>query len=84
VFLAAQVSIYPLRQTHLSPAIDKALSIFRGHGLEVTQGTMSSVISGDDKALFSAIKEVFQYTSEQGEVVMMITLSNACPVPEQS
>jgi len=81
MFLAAQVSIYPLRQTHLSPAIDKALSIFRGYDLEVTQGTMSSVISGDDKALFAAIKEVFQHTSEQGEVVMIITLSNACPVP---
>ena len=50
MFLAAQVSIYPLRQTHLSPAIDKALSIFRKHSLKITQGTMSSVISGDDEA----------------------------------
>jgi uncharacterized protein YqgV (UPF0045/DUF77 family) len=81
MFLAAQVSIYPLRQTHLSPAIDKALSIFRKHSLKITQGTMSSVISGDDEALFTAIKEVSQHTSEQGEVVMIITLSNACPVP---
>jgi hypothetical protein len=45
---------------------------------------MSSVISGDDKALFAAIKEVFQKTAEQGEIVMIITLSNACPVPGKS
>ena len=84
MFLAAQVSIYPLRQPRLSPAIDKALGIFGQHGLEVAPGVMSSVVSGDDEALFTAIREVFQQTSEQGEVVMIITLSNACPVPSQS
>ena len=84
MFLSAQVSLYPLRQTHLSPAIDTALSIFREHGLEITPGAMSSVISGDDEALFAAIKEVFQKTAEQGEIVMIITLSNACPVPGKS
>ena len=84
MFLAAQVSIYPLRQQGLSPAIDKALGIFRQHGLEVAPGVMSSVVSGDDEALFAAIKEVFQQTSEQGEVVMIITISNACPVRSQS
>ncbi len=84
MFLAAQVSMYPLRQPRLSPAIDKALSIFGQHGLEVAPGAMSSVVSGDDEALFAAIKEVFQQISEQGEVVMIITLSNACPVPNQS
>ena len=84
MFLAAQVSMYPLRQPRLSPAIDKALSIFGQHDLEVAPGVMSSVVSGDDEALFAAIKEVFQQTSEQGEVVMIITISNACPVRSQS
>jgi len=84
MFLAAQVSMYPLRQSRLSPAIDEALGIFKQHDLEVTLGAMSSVVSGDDEALFAAIKEVFQQISEQGEVVMIITLSNACPVPNQS
>lgn len=80
MFIAAQVSIYPLRQPHLSPPIDKALSIFRKHCLDITPGAMSSVVSGDDTAVFSAIKEVFQEISEQSEVVMIVTLSNACPV----
>ena len=80
MFLAAQVSIYPLRQPSLSPAIDRALDIFRSHGLKVTPGTMSSLVSGDDEALFTAIKEAFQQTSQEGEIVMTLTLSNACPV----
>ena len=80
MFLAAQVSMYPLRQPDLSPAIDKALAIFQSHGLKVTPGAMSSVVSGEDEALFSAIKEAFQQTDEAGELVMILTLSNACPV----
>lgn len=78
--LAAQVSIYPLRQARFSPSIGKALDIFRAHGLTVEMGAMSTVISGEDEALFAALKEVFQSLAEQGELVMMVTFSNACPV----
>jgi uncharacterized protein YqgV (UPF0045/DUF77 family) len=81
MFLAAQVSIYPLRQQSLSRAIDEALDIFKQHELDVIPGAMSSVISGDDEVLFKAIRKVVQKTSEQGEVVVIATFSNACPVP---
>ncbi|MFH1638908.1 MAG: YkoF family thiamine/hydroxymethylpyrimidine-binding protein [Chloroflexota bacterium] len=80
MFLAAQVSIYPLRQAHFSPAIGKALDIFRERGLTVEMGAMSSVVSGEDEALFPALKEVFQGLAEKGELVMLVTFSNACPV----
>ena len=80
MFLAAQISLYPLRQSHLSPAISNAVSILREHGLEVSPGVMSSLASGDDEALFAAIKDIFQKSSEQGDIVMVVTLSNACPV----
>lgn len=78
---AAQVSIYPLRQPRLSPAIEEALEIFRKYRLDVTPGSMSSMILGDDDDLFAALKEAYQKVSQQGEVVMVVTLSNACPVP---
>jgi uncharacterized protein YqgV (UPF0045/DUF77 family) len=80
MFLTAQVSIYPLRQNRLSPAINRALDIFREHGLEVTAGSMSSLVSGPDEALFAALKDAFQQTASQGDIVMSLTLSNACPV----
>jgi uncharacterized protein YqgV (UPF0045/DUF77 family) len=80
MFLTAQVSIYPLRQNRLSPAINRALDIFREHGLEVTAGSMSSLVSGPDEALFAALKDAFQQTASQGDIVMSLTLSSACPV----
>ncbi len=79
--IAAQVSLYPLRQTSLSPAIDQALHIFREHGLSVEPGAMSTLITGEDAAVFAALQEAFHCAAAQGQVVMVVTFSNACPVP---
>ena len=79
--IAAQVSLYPLRRESLSPPINEALETFRAHGLRVESGAMSSLIAGDDDAIFSALHEAFRRTAEQGQVVMAVTFSNACPVP---
>ncbi|MEJ2555755.1 MAG: tRNA (N6-threonylcarbamoyladenosine(37)-N6)-methyltransferase TrmO [Anaerolineae bacterium] len=84
VGIAAQVSLYPLRQQTLSPAIDEALQIFRAHALDVELGAMSTLISGDDVAVFAALQEALRYIAEQGQVVMVVTLSNACPVPSKT
>jgi len=78
--IAAQVSLYPLRQETLSPTIQEALRIFREHGLHVEPSAMSSLVIGDDAAVFAALHEAFRRAAEQGEVVMVTTFSNACPV----
>jgi len=78
--VSVQVSLYPLRQASLSPAIDQAMRIFREHGLEVKPGAMSSLITGEDTAIFVALQEAFRRAAENGPVVMMATFSNACPV----
>jgi uncharacterized protein YqgV (UPF0045/DUF77 family) len=81
IAISAQVSLYPLRQERLSPAIDVALQSFREHGLAVETGAMSSVITGDDEAIFAALQQAFRHVAEQGHVVMVVTFSNACPAP---
>jgi uncharacterized protein YqgV (UPF0045/DUF77 family) len=82
--ISAQVSLYPLGQDDLSPAIDETLNIFRHHDLDVTPGSMSTLISGDDAAVFSALQHAFQHAVKRGQVVMITTFSNACPVPESN
>jgi uncharacterized protein YqgV (UPF0045/DUF77 family) len=79
--IAAQVSLYPLRQETLSPAIDEALHVFQAHGLNVEPGAMSSLITGDDAAFFAALQEAFVRAAEKSQVVMVATFSNACPLP---
>lgn len=80
MFVAAQISLYPLRQANLSSSIKKILSIMRGHGLDVSPGTMSTVVSGEDTLVFTAIRDAFISSAEDGDVVMVVTFSNACPV----
>ncbi|MCL7453292.1 MAG: thiamine-binding protein [Anaerolineae bacterium] len=79
--IAAQISIYPLRQPSLAPAIDTVLQVLQEHGLDVQPGAMSSLVTGDDEAIFAGLREAFVRATEQGEVVMVIAVSNACPVP---
>ena len=79
--MAAQVSIYPLRQTSISDAISEALAAFRSIGVEVRPGAMSTVIAGNEGAVFAALREGYRAARAQGDVVMVATLSNACPMP---
>jgi tRNA-Thr(GGU) m(6)t(6)A37 methyltransferase TsaA len=41
---------------------------------------MSILISGDDESVFAALQEVFCTAASDGEVAMVATFSNACPV----
>ena len=82
MFVAAQVSIYPLRQTRLSPAIGRAQAALRAHDLMVQPGPMSTVVSGEDDAVFGALSNAFREAALEAETVMTVTVSNACPVPE--
>jgi len=79
--IAAQVSLYPLRQDHLSPAIGELVGAFQEHGLEARMGPMSTLVWGNDEEVFAALKEGFRRAAARGEIVMVVTLSNACPLP---
>ena len=82
--ISAQISIYPLRQPDLSSTIDEALRICRTHGLEVQPGTMSTVVAGDDEQIFAALQDAMQSAAARGDVVLVATLSNACPVSRRA
>lgn len=77
--ISAQVSLYPLGQEDLSPAIDQVLSIFHDRGLEVAPGAMSTLVSGDDVVVFSALHAAFCHVANESRLVMVVTFSNACP-----
>lgn len=82
VGVSAQVSIYPLRQEHLTPAIEAVTGTLKEHGLHVEVGPMSTQVTGDVRSLFAGLGEAFVWAAATGHVVMTITVSNACPVPE--
>lgn len=77
--ILAQVSIYPLRQRELSPAIEAAWRVFEERGIDLKKGTMSTVLSGEPTEVFAALQEAFERVAESGGVSMVVTISNACP-----
>jgi len=46
-------------------------------------GTMSSRISGECKDLFHALSSAFEDIAPQGEIVLIVKVSNACPLSEE-
>jgi len=79
--ISAQVSLYPLRQPDLGPSIQAAWRIFEEHGLEMKRGAMSTMLWGEEDEVWASLREALDQAASQGEAVMVITLSNACPKP---
>lgn len=81
MIVSVQFSIYPLRDMHLSPAIEKAAKILRDSNLPIDVGSMSSITYGNSEMVFKAFQEIYDALAADYHIVIMMTLSNACPVP---
>jgi uncharacterized protein YqgV (UPF0045/DUF77 family) len=77
--VSAQVSLYPLGQSSLGPAIEAALQAFGARGLDYRVGSMSTLVAGEAEAVFEALRDAFQTAAAHGGTVMVLTVSNACP-----
>jgi uncharacterized protein YqgV (UPF0045/DUF77 family) len=80
MIVAAQIAIYPLRQDRLTPAIAAVGTALQAAGLEPEVGRMSTIVTGEAAAVFRALEEAFTRAAALGEVVMTVTVSNACPL----
>ena len=80
--VSAQIAIYPLRQARLTPAVEAVRQALRDNGLRAEPGPMSTYVAGEDQAIFAALQQAFACASGMGHVVMTVTLSNACPIPD--
>jgi uncharacterized protein YqgV (UPF0045/DUF77 family) len=78
--ISAQISVYPLRQEHLRPAIDAVKQALESNGLQPEIGAMSTIVTGEAKDVFIGLHEAFDRAAATGHVVMTVTVSNACPI----
>ena len=77
--ILAELSLYPLRQPKLSPVIDEALRVLGEKGLAFEMRSMNTLVCGNEKTIFEALHEIWALSAASGDVVMHVTLSNACP-----
>lgn len=77
--IQACIAVYPLGQQDYD-AVHRAIDALAAADVEVTSGTMNTVISGNEAAVFDAIRAAFTAAAERGATVLTVTISNACPV----
>lgn len=77
--VSAQVSLYPLRSEQVSAVVAETVETLERSDLDTRPGSMSTVVVGPDEKVFAALAAAFRSASERGEVVMVLTVSNACP-----
>jgi uncharacterized protein YqgV (UPF0045/DUF77 family) len=69
--ISAQISLYPLRQLSLSPAIVEAWKILEENQLDLRKGEMSTMVVGEVEKVFGAIREVFLNSAEKGRLLWL-------------
>jgi uncharacterized protein YqgV (UPF0045/DUF77 family) len=80
VTVSAQISLYPLRQESLGPAIEAFRRALEREGLAPEVGAMSTVVTGETDQVFRALQQAFGEAAARGPVALVLTLSNACPM----
>jgi uncharacterized protein YqgV (UPF0045/DUF77 family) len=76
--VTAQFSLYPLRTGEIGPAIEAALAAVRASGVSARPGRMSTMLEGTEEQIFAALQAAFRAAAEQGDAVLVATVSNAC------
>ncbi|MCW8984793.1 MAG: Ykof family thiamine-binding protein [Thermoanaerobaculales bacterium] len=78
--ISAQISVYPLRRQSIAKVIEGALNALRTYDVEVNTGSMSTEMVGEEIEVFSALRASFRAACAVGDAVMVMTVSNACPL----
>ena len=73
-----QFSVYPLRQEHLHPAIQAAVQAAAKQGVEVTVGRLSTFASGEEDAVFAAVRAAFDAARSFGPTVVVTAHVQEC------
>ena len=77
-----QFSVYPLRQPHLRPAVQAAVTAASAAGLQASVGRLSTFAPGDEETVFRAVRAAFRAARECGPTVMVVTLTSGLPTDE--
>ncbi len=80
--IQASVAVYPL-QADTSAGVERAISALQQAGVECEVGSMHTQILGSSEAVFAALQVAFNGAAELGPTVMIVTVSNACPLPDR-
>jgi uncharacterized protein YqgV (UPF0045/DUF77 family) len=77
--ISVEVSLYPLRELDLGPAILDFVEALRAEGLQVEPGPMSSLLVGEADQVFDALKRAFVQAGRRHQVILRAVFATAAP-----
>ena len=77
--MGAQISVYPLRQDSIGPAVEAAIEAAAGSGVTTRVQNLSTLLQGDEDAVFAALRAAFDAARSYGSTIMIATLSTGVP-----
>ena len=80
--MGLQLSVYPLRQPHVGPAVRAAVKAAADEGVDLTVGRLSTFARGDEESVFRALRAAFTAARSCGPTVVVVTLSSGLPSEE--
>ena len=80
--MGLQLSVYPLRQPHVGPAVRAAVKAAADEGVDLTVGRLSTFARGDEESVFRALRAAFTAARSFGPTVVVVTLSSGLPSEE--
>lgn len=76
--MACQMALYPLDTIDSSKVIAEVLEEMDWQGVEVTVGSMSTYIGGEEEAVWGKIRQLYSLAERSGLFSLQITVSNKC------
>jgi uncharacterized protein YqgV (UPF0045/DUF77 family) len=76
----AEVSLYPLGRKELKPGVKAFIDTLTDCGCGVEVGDMSSLVTGDSKQVFGALRRAYDGAASQGGCVLVVKACNVCAV----
>lgn len=83
MIIQAEVSLYPLKEPDIAADINDFIHQLAGSGVDVEFGRMSSIVTGELPQVFDALKEAYQKIADNRQSVLVVKVSNACPLVER-
>ena len=72
----AAVTLTPLRQEHLSPAIDRFCAKLSEYGLDVGKGEVNTLVRGEMDDVFDGLKEAYKEVLKKGDANLVVVVRN--------
>ena len=78
--IQAELSLYPLRTRTYEKSIEAFISGLSQSAITVIPGEMSTLITGENDAVFQCVSECYERAAMVEDVILVAKFSNACAV----